>query len=186
MQSSTASQSCDRGRRSSRTGIGSLPILFRFSLPILAASRTGIGSLPILENLGNAPEPVMERRILVGAAEPVLDMQQYRFWHITAIGKKITSNGSLPLWVVTYTADAPRHGWLAEAIQQYSAIQRYTALHSYTAIRPIQYTALDYTLPLCSKAAYLTALRCSLCELFGCVFLCTVRTHTVCLGATQP
>ena len=86
----------------SRTGIGSLPILFRFSLPILAASRTGIGSLPILENLGNAPEPVMERRILVGAAEPVLDMQQYRFWHITAIGQKITSNGSLPLWVVTY------------------------------------------------------------------------------------
>ena len=86
-----------------RTGIGSLPILFRFSLPILAASRTGIGSLPILENLGNAPEPVMERRILVGAAEPVLDMQQYRFWHITAIGQKITSNGSLPLWVVTYT-----------------------------------------------------------------------------------
>ena len=86
-----------------RTGIGSLPILFRFSLPILAASRTGIGSLPILENLGNAPEPVMERRILVGAAEPVLDMQQYRFWHITAIGQKnylITSNGSLPLWVV--------------------------------------------------------------------------------------
>ena len=45
----------------------------------------------------------MERRILVGAAEPVLDMQQYRFWHITAIGQKITSNGSLPLWVVTYT-----------------------------------------------------------------------------------
>ena len=44
----------------------------------------------------------MERRILVGAAEPVLDMQQYRFWHITAIGQKITSNGSLPLWVVTY------------------------------------------------------------------------------------
>ena len=87
-----------------RTGIGSLPILFRFSLPILAASRTGIGSLPIFENLGNAPEPVMERRILVGAAEPVLDMQQYmyRFWHITAIGQKITSNGSLPLWVVTY------------------------------------------------------------------------------------
>ena len=84
------------------TGIGSLPILFRFSLPILAASRTGIGSLPIFENLGNAPEPVMERRILVGAAEPVLDMQQYRFWHITAIGQKITSNGSLPLWVVTY------------------------------------------------------------------------------------
>ena len=87
------------------TGIGSLPILFRFSLPILAASRTGIGSLPIFENLvGNAPEPVMERRIpvmerriLVGAAEPVLDMQQYRFWHITAIGQKITSNGSLPL-----------------------------------------------------------------------------------------
>ena len=39
----------------------------------------------------------MERRILVGAAEPVLDMQQYRFWHITAIGQKITSNGSLPL-----------------------------------------------------------------------------------------
>ena len=60
----------------------------RFSLPILAASRTGIGSLPIFENLRNAPEPVMERRILVGAAEPVLDMQQYRFWHITAIGKK--------------------------------------------------------------------------------------------------
>ena len=83
------------------SGIGSLPILFRFSLPILAASRTGIGSLPIFENLGNAPEPVMERRILVGAAEPVLDMQQYRFWHITAIGQKITSNGSLPLWVVT-------------------------------------------------------------------------------------
>ena len=58
---------------------------------------------PIFENLGNAPEPVMERRILVGAAEPVLDMQQYRFWHITAIGQKITSNGSLPLWVVTHT-----------------------------------------------------------------------------------
>ena len=38
-----------------------------------------------------------------GAAEPVLDMQQYRFWHITEIGQKITSNGSLPLWVVTYT-----------------------------------------------------------------------------------
>ena len=91
----------------SRTGIGSLPILFRFSLPILAASRTGIGSLPIFENLRNAPEPVMERRILVGAAEPVqywtCRLQQYRFWHITAIGQKITSNGSLPLWVVTYT-----------------------------------------------------------------------------------
>ena len=24
-----------------------------------------------------------------GAAEPVLDMQQYRFWHITAIGQKL-------------------------------------------------------------------------------------------------
>ena len=36
----------------------------------------------------------------------VFDMQQYRFCEkFTEIGQKITSNGSLPLWVVTYTCN---------------------------------------------------------------------------------